>query len=213
MKRIGMLSMVALLAMAGFSTTAWGCNFYFNYERVEAPLGAVGEIGIQVQKTHNNCTLPSMESYEIAGDGVQILERTEWAEVGRNLYEIWVRVSLSEIGDGSLTISKDCTKEGEESGRLPIAVVAPTEDGVWAAARAGTYPFEAENVAWIVGVAEVEDVTLRIDDLSLQLPEPVEGVSGTEIGLFYVPGESATPLLIVSESVFLRFDHWPGTSG
>ena len=213
MKRIATLSMVALWVVVGFSATALGCTFYFNYERVDAPLGAVGEIGIQVQKTHNRCTLPSMESYEIVGEGIQILERSEWVEVGQNLYELWVRVSLAEVGDGALTISKDCSKEGEESGRLPIAVAAPTEDGAWATALAGVYPFEAENVDWVTGVAEVDGTWLSIGDLSIELPEPVEGVAGSEVGLFYLSGDTATPLLIVSESVFLRFDHWLETSG
>ena len=117
------------------------------------------------------------------------------------------------MGDGALTISKDCSKEGEETGWLPIEVAAPTQDGSWATALAGTYPFEGENVAWVSGVAEVEGTMLSIGALSLQLPEPFEGVRRTEIGLFYLPGEPATPLLIVSESVFLRFDHWLETSG
>ena len=205
--------MVILVVTVVFSATALACDFYFNYEQIEAPLGAVGEIGIQVQKTHNNCTLPSMESYEIVGDGVQILERTEWVEVGRNLYEIWVRVSLAELGDGSLTISKDCTKEGVESGRLPVSVTSAPDDGVWAKALEGVYPFELEGVAWATDVAQVEGTTLSRGDLSLELPEPTRGVHGTEIGLFYLPGEPARPLLIVSESIFLRFDQWLEAAG
>ena len=201
---------VTVLAL---STAAFGCDFYFNYERVEAPLGAVGEIGTQVQKTHNNCTLPSMESYEIVGNGVQVLERTEWVEVGRNLYEIWVRVSLATLGEGSLTISKDCTKEGEESGLLPVAVLAPTEDGDWAAALSGAYPFELEDVLAVAGTASVDGDRLIVGDSEFAFPLTWPELDGVQVQVYYAPGSPPALLLIVSESHFLRFDHLVEASG
>ena len=39
------------------SVVGAACDFSFNYEQITAPVGTVGEIGVRVQKTHNNCTM------------------------------------------------------------------------------------------------------------------------------------------------------------
>ena len=120
------------------------CSFQFSYQSISAPLGTVGDVGIQVQKTHNNCVLSSMDEYLIEGRGVQILGETVWEDLGGGLYEKWVQLSLATLGDGSLTISKTCIKDGYEEKVLPILTQsAEAADAVWMLAWNGTYPFEA----------------------------------------------------------------------
>ncbi len=120
------------MALAGaVGLVSFGCDFVFSYKSITAPVGTWGEVGIRVYKTHANCTLPSPYAYDIATAGVQILEETPWREVQPNVIEKWVILSLAEVGDGFLKISKTCTKEGYEEGILPIRVTAPTSDGAW----------------------------------------------------------------------------------
>ena len=190
------------------------CDFYFSYSEISAPIGTYGEIGVRVQKTHNNCTLTSMDDYQFAWENVQILGSTEWEEIGPNLYERWFEVSLSETGEGYLQISKDCTKEGYQEAALPITVLDPDEGGLWYQASGGTYPLEGvanppiESVtgsfAYEAGVLSVGDVTVELPETAIELadylPEARLFFTTTDVG-------EVLPLLVVSEGAFVRFDH------
>ena len=131
MKKLAVSVFAAAIGVLALTLSAAACQFSFNYSEITAPLGTVGEIGVRVQKDHNNCTLTSMDDYQFAWEDIQVLGQTAWAEIGPNLYEKWFQVSLSEVGDGYLMISKDCTKEGYEEAVLPIAVLDPTADSLW----------------------------------------------------------------------------------
>jgi len=211
-KSIGLL--VATIGVFAIALSAAACQFSFNYSEITAPLGTVGEIGVRVQKDHANCTLPSMDDYQFGWENIQVLGETAWEEIGPDLYEKWFQVSLSEIGDGYLMISKDCTKEGYEEAILPITVLDPVEDGLWQQANAGVYPLETledVTVESIVGDGVVIDSTLTIDQLSIQLPVVPATFDG-EVGvvqLFFTrtPNDQIVPLLIASDGFFLRFDH------
>ena len=124
MKRI-YVTFAVLSLLALFAVSASACDFYFNYESISAPIGTVGDVGVRVQKTHAKCTLSSMDDYMIDGEGIQILGETAWEDLGGDLYEKWVQISLSEEGDGFLRISKTCTKEGYQEEVLPITSLAP----------------------------------------------------------------------------------------
>jgi len=209
-RAIVVLATVGVL-VAGLSAAA--CVFTFSFDRIEAPLGTFGEIGVRVEKDHNNCTLPSMDDYQFAWEGIQILGETEWEEVGSNLYEKWFQVSLSALGEGYLRISKDCTKEGYEEATLPITVLAPGEEGVWRQANDGTYPFDDPQLGAIeseAGPGSVEDGTLAVGGLSIELPAGAAPDGDLGVArIFYAarPEGKMTPLLLVTETQFLRFDH------
>jgi len=210
MKRIT-YPLLALLAVGALSLGALGCNFYFSYASVEAPLGTVGEIGIRVEKTHNNCVLTSMDLYEIEGSGLQILGETEWTEISNGLYEKWVQVSLTSVGSGELKISKFCTKEGYQEAVLPVSVLTSTDDGLWTAAMAGTFPLELEiQAASVVGAPSVDDATLTIEGKSFDIPDGVAlpETLPDDVRLYYgaVDGRDVL-LLLVGDGLFLRFDH------
>jgi len=215
-KRFGIV-WAAALAVAVTAVGAAACDFYFSYSEITAPIGTVGEIGVRVQKTHNNCTLTSMDDYQFAWENVQILGSTEWEEVGRDLYERWFQVSLSEVGDGFLMISKDCTKEGYQEAVLPVTVLGPDEGGLWERANDGTYPLEepeAETIGDVAGPVEWQAGTLSIGDVTVEWPEttfepvddPLEG------RLFFVTTRAGDvlPLLFVADDLFVRFDHLIG---
>jgi len=212
MKRVTLVGVAILLA--AFALSASACEFYFNYESIAAPIGTVGEIGIRVQKTHAKCTLSSMDEYIIDGEGIQILGETAWEDLGGDLYEKWVQVSLAEEGDGFLRISKDCTKEGYQEAVLSITALAPDEEALWTTAWAGEYPFDAaDDVVSVLGEATVGEGTLGVDDQLISLPQ---GASLPEalpeaLRVFYsdVDG-SPTVLLLVGDGLFLRFDHLLG---
>jgi len=208
---------IAALAAAGILAAvlpAAACEFGFSYERIDAPLGTVGEIGVRVQKDHRNCTLGSMDDYWFDAEGIQILGESPWEEVGPDLYEKWFRVSLSQIGDGYLRISKDCTKEGYEEAVLPITVLEPDEAGVWHDAHDGTYPFQAPasgSVQSFAGDAVGDGSVLTVGSLVIDLAFAPAALIG-ELGwvrVFYLePSEGDIRLLlVVSETGFLRFDH------
>jgi hypothetical protein len=199
-------------ALGLLSLTASACSFQFSYASIQAPIGTVGEVGIQVRKTHNNCVLHSMDEYTIEGTGIQILGETAWEDKGGGLYEKWIRVSLSELGDGSLKISKTCTKEGYEEKVLPIVtVVSESSDEVWARAWNGTYPFdEAGDIRSVLGSPVIENGVLVVGEIavpissSFQFPEILPDT--VRLFALYSEGE-ALPLLLVGEDVFFRFDH------
>lgn len=203
-------AMAALLIVVA-SAAASACTFTFSHAEIEAPLGTVGEIGVRVQKTHNRCTLPDMDSYEFTWSRIQVLDQTGWENLGGELYEIWFLVSLSEVGEGGLTISKDCSKEGYEEATLPIRVTSGTPGSSWASALAGTYPFESPDRFALVsldGAAQVENGSLLIDEESFELPLGSGLGAQAELGpatLFYT-SENRGPILLVTESLFVRLD-------
>lgn len=207
----------AAIAVATAAVGASACDFFFSYTEVTAPIGTYGEIGVRVQKTHNNCTLSSMDDYEFAWENVQILGSTEWEEVGPSLYERWFRVSLSEIGDGYLMVSKDCTKEGYQEAVLPITVLDPDAGGIWEQAIGGTYPLDVPSggtVKSVAGAVAYAAGTLSVGGLSIELPSPTADLPGdlAEARLFFATtdADGVFPLLIVADGSFVRFDHLIG---
>lgn len=127
-KRLIFSLVLCLMGMTIVSFPALACEFTFNYDRIEAPIGTVGEIGVRVEKTHPRCTMDDSLDYQFDWEGIQILGETDWEEIGPQLYEKWFQVSLSSIGEGFLKISKDCSKEGYEEAVLPITVTKGDED-------------------------------------------------------------------------------------
>lgn len=218
MKRKSAISaLVAAMGMVALALSAAACEFSFSFAAIEAPLGTVGEIGVRVQKEHNNCTLPSMGDYQFDWENIQLLGETAWEEIGSNLYEKWFQVSLSQIGDGYLRISKDCTKEGYEEAVLAISVLEPTRDGIWQQAYEGTYPLadpETAALASIAGDGVVVEGTLSIDELAIDLPVIPFGFDGelAWVRAFYMKtsDDEIVPLLVATEAFFLRFDHLVG---
>lgn len=213
LRRIQVVTVAAAL-FALFALSASACTFYFNYESVSAPIGTVGDIGIRVQKTHGQCTLSSMNEYQVEGKGIQILGATAWSDLGNGLYEKWVQISLSEEGAGFLMISKTCTKEGYEEKVLPITSLAPDEETAWTMAWNGQYPFAtSENVVSLLDSAVVEGETLSLGDVTLTLPSGVLLPSElpSEIRVFYT-ATTGDPrlLLIVGDGLFVRLDHLTG---
>ena len=214
-------TVVALAATIGLlvvvATTAIACEFQFSYSDISAPLGTVGDVGVRVQKEHNNCTLPSMDDYQFAWENIQLLGETAWEEISPNLYEKWFQVSLAQIGDGYLMISKDCTKEGYEQAILPITVLEAAEEGFWHQAYEGAYPFaipEVGTLESVLGEGVIFEGTLTIDQLAIELPVVPASFDG-ELGsvrLFFTKtsDEEIVPLLIASGRFFLRFDHLVG---
>jgi len=212
-KSIGMF--VAAMGIVAIAFSASACQFSFNYSEITAPLATAGEVGVRVQKDHNNCTLPSMDDYQFAWENIQVLGETTWQEVGPNLYEKWFQVSLSEIGDGYLMISKDCTKEGYEQAVLPITVLDPGEDGIWQQAADGIYPLDAlegGTVESAVGEGVVSAGALAVDQVVVELPMVASANFDGDVGvvqLFFTRSadDQIVPLLIASDGFFLRFDH------
>lgn len=211
-KSIGMF--VVAMGIVAIALSASACQFSFNYSEITAPLATAGEIGVRVQKDHNNCTLPSMDDYQFAWETIQVLGETTWEEVGSNLYEKWFQVSLSEIGDGYLMISKDCTKEGYEEAVLPITVLDPADDGIWQKATGGIYPLDAlesGTVETAVGEGMVSAGSLAVDQMVVELPMVSANFDG-DVGvvqLFFTRNadDQIVPLLVASQGFFLRFDH------
>ena len=199
------------LLLGAFAVSA--CDFTFNYDEITAPVGTVGEIGVRVQKTHNNCTMADPFDYQFAWENLQILGETPWEEVGPQLYEKWFKVSLSAPREGFLKISKTCSKEGYEEAVLPITVTEGAADGPFLQALSGTYPFELTadlSVNTVVGAVHLAGELLTIGDLQVLLPTIPIGLEDYlgEACLYYTSGgERTEPLLLVSEDFLYRFDH------
>jgi hypothetical protein len=189
------------------------CDFTFNYDEITAPVGTVGEIGVRVQKTHNNCTMADPFDYQFAWENLQILGETSWEEVGPQLYEKWFKVSLSAPGEGFLKISKTCSKEGYEEAILPVTVTEGAADGPFLQALSGTYPFALAadlSIKTVVGAVYLAEGLLTIGDLQVLLPTIPIGLKDYlgEARLYYTTGgERTEPLLLVSEDFLYRFDH------
>lgn len=194
------------------SLTASACSFQFNYASIQAPIGTVGEVGIQIRKTHGNCVLDSMDDYLIEGIGIQILGETSWDSKGGGLYEKWLQVSLSAVGTGRLKISKTCTKEGYEEAVLPITTL-PSEDenAVWAKAWNGIYPFDSTgDIRSAIDAASIESGVLAVGELSVVLPSGLllpEPLSDTVRLYALYSNNDVLPLLLVGKEMFFRFDH------
>ena len=203
---------VGLLVGAGVGFAALGCEFVFSFSAINASVGTWGEVGIRVVKTHANCTLPNPYDYQISASGAQILEETPWKDVQPSVIEKWVLLSLAEVGDGYLKISKTCTKEGYEEGVLPIRVTDPTPDGAWSQAWNGTYPLDspAEHaLASVVGDATVNEDVFSVGGISLALPNIPPALAGRTlpVRLYYVTVDGKPfPLLIVGVGLLWRYD-------
>jgi len=195
------------------SVVGAACDFSFNYEQITAPVGTVGEIGVRVQKTHNNCTMPDPLDYQFAWENIQIIGETQWEEIGPLLYEKWFNVSLSVPGEGFLKISKTCSKEGYEEAVLPITVTRGTEDGVFMQALTGAYPFASPlelTVGSAIGSVRLDGGLLTVNDVSMSLPvslSAVEDYKGEARVYYAVDKEGIEPLLLVSDAFFYRFDY------
>lgn len=173
----------------------------------------VGEIGVRVQKTHKNCTMEDPLDYQFAWENIQIIGETQWEEIDPFLYEKWFNVSLSVPGEEFLKISKTCSKEGHEEAVLPITVTRGAEDGVFMQALSGTYPFAAPTdltVESVIGLIELDEGLLAVNDVSMSLPLSMSAVDGYEgkVRLYYVVDKARIePLLLVSDGFFYRFDY------
>ncbi|MEW5826513.1 MAG: hypothetical protein AB1778_06730 [Candidatus Bipolaricaulota bacterium] len=205
---------VTLAAMLGLvAVGALGCDFLFSYESIAAPLGASGEIGVRVVKDHNNCSLPDPYDYDITVSGVQILAQTPWTEVQRNVIETWLMISLAEEGEGYVMVSKTCSKEGYEEARMPVTILPATDDGAWAQAWGGTYPFSVPSTGDVlhrVGAPAYSDGVLTVGGHTLTLsdvPSGLEQESSPVVVFYLVDGDAMSPLLIVGPSWFWRYDH------
>lgn len=212
-ERMTRTTLLVLVGLLLGSLVAVACDFTFNYDEITAPVGTVGEIGVRVQKTHNNCTMADPFDYQFAWENLQILGETPWEEVGPQLYEKWFKVSLSALGEGFLKISKTCSKEGYEEAVLPITVAEGAADGPFLQAFSGTYPFELEtdlSVETVIGAVHLAGELLTIGDLQVLLPMIPIGLEDYlgEARLYYTSGgEQTEPLLLVSEGFLYRFDH------
>ncbi len=211
-KLIAFSLVLGLPAMVMVSLPSLACEFTFNYERIEAPIGTVGEIGVRVEKTHRKCTMDDSLDYQFDWKRIQILGETDWEEIGPQLHEKWFQVSLSSIGEGFFKISRDCSKEGYEEAILPITV--KKEEGVWQLALKGEYPYELQSKIEIENtfaqpffnndVLKVGKVEVKLPFLPQELVEYEE-----EIELYYYTFEGkALPLLVVSSDFFYRFDQY-----
>jgi len=199
------------LLFGAFAVSA--CDFTFNYDQITAPVGTVGEIGVRVQKTHKNCTMEDPLDYQFAWENIQVIGETQWEEIGPLLYEKWFNISLSVPGEGFLKISKTCSKEGYEEAVLPITVTSGAEDGVFMQALSGTYPFAAPTdvtVESAIGVIQLDEGLLTVNDVSMSLPlslSAVEGYEGETCVYYAVDKAGIEPLLLVSDGFFYRFDY------
>jgi len=206
--------LAAAIAVTVAAVGASACDFFFSYTEVTEPIGTYGEIGVRVQKTHNNCTLSSMDDYRFAWENVQILGSTEWGEVDPNLYERWFQVSLSEVGEGYLMVSKDCTKEGYQEAVLPVTVLDPDEGGIWDQASGGTYPLDVSSdgtIESVTGPASYEAGTLSIGGVTVELPAEIPGDIAEGRLFFTTTGVGdVLPLLVAADGAFVRFDHLIG---
>ena len=118
------LMIIAVIFLSGF---AFACNFSFEPTSVNGNLGDTAIIRVVVVKTHKNCSLSSMDEYHLEYDGVQLLGETAWKQLNSTTYEKYLKVSLAEVGNGSVKIWKKCTKEGYEEKVMKVTVASETE--------------------------------------------------------------------------------------
>ena len=210
------LAMATFLLLVTGGAAVHACDFDFNYDSIEAPLGTEGKIGVQVVKTHTRCTMPDELGYDFDWDHIQVLGETQWEEVERNVYEKWFRVSLSSPGEGYLRISSECSKEGYNEKVLPITVIAGSPDGSWQAAMNGTYPFSDGNMgelAVVFGQLDFDGDAILVDGERFDVPHiPSDFASYSGAVQVYYQSKDGTrnPVLVVGESIFIRFDQYTG---
>lgn len=202
--KIALILSIITLSLLGATSIGQACQFYFNYQEIQAPLGVIGTIAIRVLKDHQQCSMDGME-YQIGGRHIQILEETEWAEVDRNLYEKRLQVLLSEIGEGYLLISKDCDDEGYGERRLSITIGEGGE--IWEQAFFGEYPYETEeSILSLKGSFTLEGNHIIIDGTEVLLSQTPENLdSSAEIILYYRADEENQAVLIIGEEFFYQF--------
>ncbi len=225
-KRTLIIYLVICLIMTLSTLASHACEFYFNYEEIVAPLGVTGSIGIRVFKDHSNCSMPDMDGYDLQWKNIQVIEETGWEEVSTSLHEKWIRVVLSEIGQGYFMISKDCTTEGYDSKSIPITV---TNGGdLWNEVVSGQYPYETElSLKFINHFFEVDESATKIDraaiiieNKAIALPSEDEMPDFTTvlesiynyddtISIYYseINGVNRA-LLIAGKTFFYRLDHY-----
>ena len=207
-----------LLVLGSFALWATPeCIVSCTYEQIVAPLGTAGEIGIRIQQRGTNVQSSSLAHYEIVGSGVQILDQTPWESIGVELYEKWVVVSLSEVGDGALFFRNGAVPENRDEIRiLPIRVLTPLPAGRWMHAMNGLYPLDwepAEEIRSSLGVPTFDDGLLHIGGITCVWPLAPRLIAecGSEARLFYIERNGETlPLLVVGDAFFYRCDHLLG---
>jgi len=112
---------------------------------------------------------------------------------------------------------KPCTPEPVQNSLLPIETQEALLEALLGAegeyAAYGTYPFDDPQLGAIeseAGPGSVEDGTLAVGGLSIELPAGAAPDGDLGVArIFYAarPEGKMTPLLLVTETQFLRFDH------
>jgi len=196
------------LAMIIFNTVSGtACEFFFNYPEITGALGTTGAVAVRVLKDHQNCSMVGLD-YQLEGEKVQILEETEWKEVGNNLFEKRLLLVLSETGQGYLQISKDCTNEGYDEQRLPVTINAGEE--AWKTAFNYGYPYDVDFPVESIrgGSFSLTSEGILTDNGLIGLPEIPEQLRGHNepLVVYYTKtGDENRALLVVGQTVFYRF--------
>ncbi len=101
-----------VLLMIALTGVALSCDFILEAESTQVSKGDEFYVRVTVIKDHNTCVLTSMDDYKFDADNLDLLGMTQWQEISRNTFQVWVKVQALDAGNGFLKIWKNCSKEG-----------------------------------------------------------------------------------------------------
>lgn len=111
-----------VLLMVFLTGVALSCDFKLEAESTQVNTGDAFYVRVTVIKDHNKCTLTSMDDYKFDAENLELLGMTEWEEISRNTFQVWVKVQAIETGEAFLKIWKNCSKEGYDEEILSFEI-------------------------------------------------------------------------------------------
>ncbi len=197
-----------IIAVTLISTFGFSCIMTFEPSYISGNLGDLKVFKITIVKEHGaKCTLDSMDDYHFEFENAQVTGYTDWEQVSYDTYEKYFQISLSETGNGSVKIWKDCSKEGYDEKVLKISI--DNNLSLTSSLMNGDFPLETDLSTENFKIYEfdiAETAILNELENGLTLYEELELFPGEYYAVYSEDFNSA--IAVFNDHFLYRFDHY-----
>ena len=110
--RVFFATLVSLLVLFLQTQPVFACIITITPDSTTGYVGDVLTFTIDVEKTHRTCLTPIDET-EIKLTGMEMVSQTLWQQVSSEAHKKQITVILSEVGEGLIEVSRECTLRRE----------------------------------------------------------------------------------------------------
>jgi len=116
MKKMMIASMIFVITVSILN----GCLIYFEPKEVDLPLNQEVQVTVFVKLEHRRCPV-SLEETQYDSKGIEIVKKSEWQEVNRNLYQQTLTIKRTNP-QALLRVWRECDKKGISEGTLSFTI-------------------------------------------------------------------------------------------